>query len=277
MYGLIRLLTLRDTLPATRDKLRAALRMAFWCGLGVLSSLYFTLPPLREVNLTVIPGWYPEGFFAMPVKLSTTPWAATFTFADSQGTGWIYGYVGLSIVILALVGGVLALLRRKWQLLAPLTLLGLALFLALGPFAFFLTAQGQYLVFVVVIGAAGVGILVSEIEDGLLESRFNTLRLWRELHLRKAGILALICGLVAVDMLRYQLFVNYLVPPTPNGSPGGRVTAHQWLGNIAVRLMGVFLILRSRKTGGRSPWLQVLPDMRMTATHQSIQPPLCGT
>ena len=129
MYGLIRLLTLRETISSIREKVHAVLRMAFWFGLGVLSSLYFTLPPLLEVNLTVIPGWYPDGFLAMPVNLSTTPWAATFTFAGSQGTGWVYGYVGLSIVILALVGGVLVLIRRKWQLIAPLALLGLALFL----------------------------------------------------------------------------------------------------------------------------------------------------
>ncbi len=229
IYGVIRVLTLRETIPSAGYKLQAVKRLVSWCGLGVLSSLYFTLPPLQEVNLTVIPGWYPEGYVSPDDPLYNTPWAATFTFAGSQGTGWVYGYVGISIMTLALVGGVVALIRRKWQLLAPLALLGMALFLALGPFSFFLTAQGQYLVFVVVIGAAGVGILVSEIEDCLLKSRFKTLRLWRELHLRKAGILALVCGLVAVDMLRHQLFVNYLVPPTPNGSPGGRVTAHQWL------------------------------------------------
>ena len=255
MYGLIRLLTLRETISSTREKVHAALRMAFWFGLGVLSSLYFTLPPLLEVNLTVIPGWYPDGFLAMPVNLSTTPWAATFTFAGSQGTGWVYGYVGLSIVILALVGGVLVLIRRQWQLIAPLALLGLALFLALGPLAFFLSAQGQYLVFVVVIGAAGVGILVGQIEDGLLASRFKNQSLWRKLYLGKAGILALVCGLVAVDMLRYQLFVNYLVPPTPNGSPAGRVLAHQWLMNHRDEINGRILDPSQPENGWQVPML----------------------
>ncbi len=269
VYGVIRVLTLGDALPSSGEKLQAVKRLAFWLSMGVLSSLYFTLPPLREVKLTVIPGWYPEGYVSPGDPLYGTPWAATFTFAGSQGTGWVYGYIGISIMTLALIGGAVALIRRKWQLLAPLALLGMSLFSALGPFSFFLTSQGQYLVFVVVIGAAGVGMLVSEIEDGLLESRFKTLRLWRELHLRKAGILALVCGLVAVDMLRYQLFVNYLVPPTPNGSPNGRVAAHQWLAKHSDEIVGRVLDPSQPENGWQIPMVAGLAGYENNG-HSSI-------
>ena len=144
-------------------RMHSARRLVIWFALGVLASLAYTLPPLTEVNLTVIPGWYPNGFIAMPVLMDTTPWVATFTFDGSQGSGWVYGYIGISVVFLAILGGVMSFLRARLALIAPLIVLGLVLFLALGPVAFLLSAQGQYLVYVVVIGSAGVGIFAVEL------------------------------------------------------------------------------------------------------------------
>ena len=88
LYGVIRVLSLGEILPSAGEKLQAVKRLAVWFSIGVLSSLYFTLPPLQEVNLTVIPGWYPEGYVSPNDPLDSTPWDATFTFTGSQGTGW---------------------------------------------------------------------------------------------------------------------------------------------------------------------------------------------
>ena len=253
VYGVIRVFALRETLPTTGEKLLAIRRLALWFSIGLLSSLYFTLPPLQEVNLTVIPGWYPDGYVSPGDSLDNNPWNATFTFAGSQGTGWVYGYVGISIMILALMGGIAALIRRKWHLVVPMIILLIALFAALGPFSFFVTSQGQLLVFVVVMGAVGVGILVSEIEDGLLASRVNSMMFLRDLHLSNSGIIALVCGLVAIDMFRYQLFVNYLVPPTPHGSPSGRVEAHQWLEKHSGEINGRVLDPSQPENGWQVP------------------------
>jgi hypothetical protein len=229
IYGGIRLFSIVQDRALFGIRMQAARRLVFWFTLGVLASLASTLPPLTEVNLTVIPGWYPDGFIAMPVLMDTTPWAATFTFYGSQGSGWVYGYVGISIVVLAILGGVLSFVRVRLVLIAPLIVLGLTLFLALGPVAFFLSAQGQYLVYVVIIGSAGVGILAVELRHRMSIVRARTLISRKLLSQSRLFIPTLICALVAVDMFRYNLFVNYLVPPTPNGSPVNRVAVHEWL------------------------------------------------
>ena len=229
LYGVIRLLTIGQDIKPFRARVQAVQRLVFWVTLGVLASLAYTLPSLIEVNLTVIPGWYPDGFVAMPVLMDTTPWAATFSFDSSQGSGWVYGYVGISIVVLAILGGILSFVRVRLALIAPLIILGLTLFLALGPVAFFLSAQGQYLVYVVIVGSVGVGILVVELRHRMSIVRERTLISRRLLSQSKLFIPTLICALVGVDMFRYNLFVNYLVPPTPNGSPVNRVAVHEWL------------------------------------------------
>ena len=231
VYGGIRLFSIVQDRAIFDVRMRAVRRLVFWLAVGVLASLAYTLPPLTEVNLTVIPGWYPNGFVAMPVLMDTTPWAATFTFAGSQGSGWVYGYVGISIVVLAILGGVLSFVRIRLVLIAPLIVLGLALFLALGPVAFFLSAQGQYLVYVVVIGSAGVGIFTVELKHRMFIFRLRNLINRSLLSQSKLLIPTLICVVVAVDMFRYNLFVNYMVPPTPNGSPSNRVAVHEWLAN----------------------------------------------
>ncbi|MEE3254572.1 MAG: hypothetical protein VX199_02610, partial [Chloroflexota bacterium] len=229
IYGGIRLFSIAQDRALFGVRMQAVRRLVIWFALGVLASLAYTLPPLTEVNLTVIPGWYPNGFIAIPVLMDTTPWLATFTFDGSQGSGWVYGYIGISIVVLAILGGVMSFVRARLALIAPLVVLGLALFLALGPVAFFLSAQGQYLVYVVVIGSAGVGIFAVELRHRMSSVRPRTLISRRLLSQNRLLIPTLICVLVAVDMFRYNLFVNYLVPPTPNGSPVNRVAAHEWL------------------------------------------------
>ena len=229
IYGGIRLFSIAQDRALFGVRMQAVRRLVIWFALGVLASLAYTLPPLTEVNLTVIPGWYPNGFIAMPVLMDTTPWVATFTFDGSQGSGWVYGYIGISVVFLAILGGVMSFLRARLALIAPLIVLGLVLFLALGPVAFLLSAQGQYLVYVVVIGSAGVGIFALELRHRMSDVRPRTLISRRLLSHSRLLIPTLICVLVAVDMFRYNLFVNYLVPPTPNGSPVNRVAAHEWL------------------------------------------------
>ena len=253
LYGVVRLLTIGQDIMSFRARVQAAQRLVFCFTLGVLASLAYTLPSLIEVNLTVIPGWYPDGFVAMPVIMDTTPWAATFSFDSSQGSGWVYGYVGISIVTLAILGGILSLFRVKLKLIAPMVVLGLALFFALGPFAFFLSAQGQYLVYVVIIGSAGVGTLVVELRHRISIVRVKTLMKWRLLPYSKLLVPTLVCGLVAVDMFRYNLFVNYLVPPTPNGSPENRVAVHQWLASNGADSTGRVLDPSQPENGWQIP------------------------
>ncbi len=253
MYGCIRVFTMEKALFATGHKMHAVLRMSSWLFIGVVSSLYFTLPPLRDVVLTVVPGWYQSGFMSPAGPLDVNPWSSTFSFVGSQGTGWVYGYVGITTISFAMLSGILAMILRKWQFCATVLILGLTLFLALGPVSFFLTSQGQYLVFVVVLGSVGVGIFVGLIEHISTVPGLQTLRLVRGMTIRKGGMLLLVCGIVAVDMLRYQLFVNYLVPPSPNGSPRDRVGAHQWLGNHGDQINGRVLDPSQAENGWQIP------------------------
>ena len=233
--------------------------LIIWIVLGIMVSLPFTLPSLVEADLTVIPQWYENGFFAMPVEIDTTPWLATFTFDGSQGSGWIYGYVGITIVVFALLGGILAIVRGEFRYIAIIFLLTLGMFLALGPIAFFLSAQGQYLIYVVIVGSAGVGLFSFEllyIYNRFVKKNSNH---WIINYYGPLLVSAIVCGFIAVDMLRFQLFVNYLVPYTPYGSPENRIEVHQQLLKNGLGGTGRVLDPSQPENGWQIPMITGLP------------------
>jgi|TARA_B100001964_G_scaffold36089_1_gene38754 hypothetical protein len=275
LYGVLRILTGPKTLPTARRKVGAILHLYFWLGSGVLASSFYTLPALLESDLSLVQEWVGGDFLLPPVSVQDV---LTFEGGES-GSGWWGGYLGVSVMAMALVGYISALLGRRWATVAPFALLLLSLFLALGPFylpfseifsqipggsvVFLFHSPGDYLVYVVIMGAAGVGVCIAEFADGLLATigrGMAGLRPFAKIgFIRMEWILWCICGLIALDMFRYHLFVNYMIPVTANGSPENRVAAHQWLAKHRHQIDGRVLDLGQSDIVWYIPMIANLP------------------
>lgn len=232
--------------------------------MGVLASLFYTLPILLESGLTVIPWWYGNGYCALTgLNLSLgEKIASTFTFTGD----WQWGYAGRTVFALAAIGGVSALLRRKGYAAALLAVLALSLFMTWGPYACFFSAQGQYLVYAVVIATVGAGVFVAEVEHGLVGDVLSRILarlpvLDGRIAARTWALAAVLC-LIAFDMLRYLLFVNYLIPPTPYGSPPNRVAAHRWLVDHRAEIRGRVLDPSQPDNGWQIPMIAGIPTFQ---------------
>jgi len=187
--------------------------------------------------------------------------------------------VGVSVVALAFLGYISALLGRRWVVISPVVLFMLILYLALGPYylpyddffrqipggtvVFLFASPGFYLLYAVIIGSVGVGICVAELEDGLLgtviRKSFLRRRVANVRFLREEWLLWFVCGLIALDMFRYNLFTNYQVPETRNGSPDNRVEAHQWLSDHRHQIHGRVLDLGQSDIVWHIPMIASLP------------------
>ncbi|MFQ5410467.1 MAG: hypothetical protein ACE5FI_18825, partial [Anaerolineales bacterium] len=176
----------------------------------------------------------------------------------SQGPLWTYGYVGNSLLLLTVVGAATALVRRQLYALAPLVLLALSLFMALGPVTALFSAQGQFVVYAFVMAAAGVGIFVAELERGAPDALSVRVKInWSRTH-----TIALVGLFIGADMLRYTLFLNYLVPPSPLGSPPERATAHQWLIEHRAEIQGRLLDPDQPENGWQIPMVAGIPTFQ---------------
>ncbi len=236
-----------------RRRTHAGRQLLLWTGLGVLASAAYTVPAVVEQDLTVIPDLFSRGLLSVPPRLVNDRIAAMFTFAGSQGRGWDYGYVGGWMMGFGLFGYALDLYKRNWRVIAPLSILVLALLLALGPVGFLFRTQGRYSVYVVVMGAIGVGVLVARLESTDVLGFTSWRGGW---PCGRCGLVTLaICSIIIVDTLRFQLFLNYLVPPSHNGSPENRVTAHQWLARHRNSIQGRILDQAQPENGSLIPYV----------------------
>ncbi len=236
-----------------RRRAHAGQQLLLWTGLGVLASVATTVAPVVEQDLTVIPDLFSRGLLAVPPQPVNDRIAAMFTFAGSQGRGWDYGYVGIWMMGFGLFGYGLDLWKRNWRVMAPLSILVLALLLALGPVGFLFRTQGRYNVYLVVMGATGVGVLVARLESTDVFGFASWRGGW---PCGRYGLVTLIiCSIIIVDTLRFQLFLNYLVPPSPNGSPDNRANAHQWLARHRHSIQGRILDQTQPENGSLIPFV----------------------
>lgn len=255
LYAAARVLTETTVRNVHGNRIRAVAQLALWLGVGVLASLFYTLPAFVERELSVVHSDFIGISFGMPLVSVTD----VLTFEGSlYGSGWWGGYVGVSVVALALSGFFSALLGRRWVAIPLFVLFTLVFFLVLGPYyfqldgffrkipggaaVFLFASPGFYLLYAVIIGSAGVGICMAELEDGLLGTVIRkTVSRWPVASfgfLKKEWLLWCICGLVGVDMFRYNLFANYQVPETWNGSPTSRIAAFQWMADHRHQIRG---------------------------------------
>ncbi len=244
IYGLIRVLTFIPNPTTWRTKLGLIAQLYVWLGAGVMASLFYTLPALLESNLSVVQAWVGADFLLPSMSVTDV-----LTFEGSQGgSGWWGGYLGISVMSISFIGYIWALLRGRVFVVAPFVLLLSACFLAIGPYyldfpaifgsvpggsvVFLFHSPGDYLVYVVIMSSIGVGVCMAEIQRYLVENNGGkyTVQLFSNTDsIRSEWIIFFLCGLIALDMFRYSLFVNYMIPETPNGSPSNRVLVHQWL------------------------------------------------
>ena len=237
LYGLVRAFSLHSS--AARAG-RAVLLLAGWLALGVLAALFYTLPAALETGLTTQGGWYAGGYVqrvaGWPVREIL---AAVFTWEGGQSRWWQWGYVGNSILLLAAAGGLAAAASRRPYARGALLLLIVSLFLSIGPYTALFSSQGQFAVFVLMSACVGTGVFVAELEAGPLGARvvrwLNRLggppraQAAQRMQFWVTALVALVCAVIAFDMLRHTLFINYQVPPSANASPENRAAAHAWL------------------------------------------------
>ena len=244
LYGLLRMFTCTPNKTTWSTKLRIITHLYVWLGAGVMASLFYTLPALLESNLSVVQEWLGADFLLPPMSVSDV-----LTFVGSQGgSGWWGGYLGISVMSISLIGYIWTLLNGRVFVVAPFALLLTTCFLAIGPYylnfseifskvpggsvVFLFHSPGDYLVYVVIMGSVGVGVCMAEIQHRLIAKNgcgYAGRLLFSTDWLRSEWILFCLCGLIALDMFRYNLFVNYMIPETPNGSPVNRVSVHKWL------------------------------------------------
>ena len=274
LYSVLRVMFQSTAQNAPYKKIKALTQLALWFGMGVFASLFYTLPAFIERELSVVNDFISTSFVLPLISVTDM-----LTFEGSlYGGGWWGGYVGASVVVLAFSGFVSSLLGRRWAAIPPLVLFVLVYFLALGPYylpfdlfrlipggtvVFLFASPGFYLLYAVIISSVGVGICMAEFEDGLLG---NLIQKWgscwrvaRGGFLKKEWLLWCICGLVAVDMFRYNLFTNYQVPETRNGSPASRVAAYQWMADRRDQIRGRVLDLGQSDIVWHIPMIAGLP------------------
>ena len=237
LYGLVRAPTLHSS-PALAA--RAILRLAGWMALGVLAALFYTLPAALENSLTTQGGWYSGGYVQRVADWPVREiFAAVFTWDGGQSRWWQWGYVGNSILLLAAAGGLAAAASRRPYARGALLLLVVGLFLSIGPYTALFSSQGQFAVFVLISACVGTGVFVAELEAGPLGAR---LVCWlcklggppraqpaQRTQFWVTALVAAVSAMIAFDMLRHTLFVNFQVPPSVNASPENRTDAHAWL------------------------------------------------
>lgn len=234
LYGLVRAPTLHSS-PA--QAARAIMRQAGWMALGVLGALFYTLPAALEIGLTTQGGWYPGGYVqrvaGWPVR---EIFAAVFTWEGGQSRWWQWGYVGNSILLLAAAGGLAAAASRRPYARGGLLLLIVGLFFSIGPYTALFSSQGQFAVFVVISACVGTGVFVAELEAGPMGARIvrRLCKLGGPARAQRTqfwttALVAAVGAMIAFDMLRHTLFVNFQVPPSVNASPENRADAHAWL------------------------------------------------
>ena len=237
LYGLVRAPTLHSSLARAA---RAIMRQAGWMALGVLGALFYTLPAALEIDLTTQGGWYPGGYVqrvaGWPVR---EIFAAVFTWEGGQSRWWQWGYVGNSILLLAAAGGLAAATSRRPYARGALLLLIVGLFFSIGPYTALFSSQGQFAVFVLISACVGTGVFVAELEAGPMGARIVRwlCKLGGPARAHSAQrtqfwvttLVAAVCAVIAFDMLRHTLFVNFQVPPSVNASPENRTDAHAWL------------------------------------------------
>ena len=237
LYGLVRAPTLHSS-PARAA--RAILRLAGWMALGVLAALFYTLPAALENSLTTQGGWYSGGYVQRVADWPVREiFAAVFTWEGGQSRWWQWGYVGNSILLLAAAGGLAAAASRRPYARGALLLLIVGLFLSIGPYTALFSSQGQFAVFVLISACVGTGVFVAELEAGPLGAR---LLRWlcklggppraqpaQRTQFWVTALVAAVSAMIAFDMLRHTLFVNFQVPPSVNASPENRADAHAWL------------------------------------------------
>ena len=237
LYGLVRAPTLHSS-PALAA--RAILRLAGWMALGVLAALFYTLPAALENSLTTQGGWYSGGYVQRVADWPVREiFAAVFTWDGGQSRWWQWGYVGNSILLLAAAGGLAAAACRRPYARGALLLLVVGLFLSIGPYTALFSSQGQFAVFVLISACVGTGVFVTELEAGPLGARLVRwlCKLGGPPHAQPAqrtqfwvtALVAAVSAMIAFDMLRHTLFVNFQVPPSVNASPENRTDAHAWL------------------------------------------------
>ncbi|MDA0699073.1 MAG: hypothetical protein O3B16_04430, partial [Chloroflexi bacterium] len=120
-----------------------------------------------------------------------------------------------------------------------LLLLVVGLFLSIGPYTALFSSQGQFAVFVLISACVGTGVFVAELEAGPLGARLVR---WlcklggppraqpaQRTQFWVTALVAAVSAMIAFDMLRHTLFVNFQVPPSVNASPENRADAHAWL------------------------------------------------
>ncbi len=274
IYGLIRVLTFIPNPTTWRTKLGLIAQLYVWLGAGVMASLFYTLPALLESNLSIVQAWVGADFLLPPMSVTDV-----LTFEGSQGgSGWWGGYLGISVMSIALIGYIWTLLSGRFFVVAPLALLLLACFLAIGPhylnfpeifsnvpggnIVFLFHSPGDYLVYVVIMGSVGVGVCMAEIQHRLIDNNGGkyTGRFFSVTgSIRSEWIIFAICGLIALDMFRYSLFVNYMIPETPNGSPANRVSVHQWLNDNKTDIDGRVLDVDQSDIVWHIPMIANLP------------------
>ncbi|RLT51004.1 MAG: hypothetical protein DWI68_04475, partial [Chloroflexi bacterium] len=237
LYGLVRAPTLHSS-PALAA--RAILRLAGWMALGVLAALFYTLPAALENSLTTQGGWYSGGYVQRVADWPVREiFAAVFTWDGGQSRWWQWGYVGNSILLLAAAGGLAAAASRRPYARGALLLLVVGLFLSIGPYTALFSSQGQFAVFVLISACVGTGVFVAELEAGPLGARLVR---WlcklggppraqpaQRTQFWVTALVAAVSAMIAFDMLRHTLFVNFQVPPSVNASPENRTDAHAWL------------------------------------------------
>ena len=275
VYAVVRVLVHRLDINTFYQKTRVLMQLVIWFGIGILASLFYTLPAFIERELSLVNDFIGSSF-ATPL-ISVTD---VLVFEGSlYGSGWWGGYVGLSVVLLAFSGFISASLGRRWLAIPPFLIFLLTSFLALGHYyfslgdffrqipggrlVFFFASPGFYLLYAVIVGSVGVGVCVAELEDGLLGTIIRKmsarLSVAQVSFFKKEWFLWCICGLISLDMFRYNLFTNYQVPETRNGSPVNRVAAHQWLADNRHQIRGRVLDLGQSDIVWYIPMISGLP------------------
>jgi hypothetical protein len=274
VYGLIRVFTFIPNSTTLRTKFRLITQLYLCLGAGVMASLFYTLPALLESTLSVVQEWVGADFLLPPMSVLDV-----LTFEGSQGgSGWWGGYLGISVMSISLIGYIWTLLSGRVFVVAPFVLLSLTCFLAIGPYylnfpeifsnvpggsvVFLFHSPGDYLVYVVIMGSVGVGLCMAEIQRHLIDNNGgnHTGRFFSVTDsIRSEWIVFSLCGLIALDMFRYSLFVNYMIPETPNGSPANRVSVHQWLNDNKTDIDGRVLDVDQSDIVWHIPMIANLP------------------
>ena len=274
LYVVLRVFTLPLLNSSLKVRIGTISKLYFWLFMGMLASLFYTLPALLESHLSTVQEWVVDDFLLPPMSLTDV-----LTFDGSQGgNGWWGGYIGLSVVSISLIGYSWVIIKRRSYGIAPLLILLVTFFLALAPYyidffeifnsfpggriVFLFHSPGDYLVYVVIMASVGVGMCMSEIQNFIenltIRKTITTFLFIRNFRYCER-ILFVLCMLIALDMFRFSLFVNYMIPETKYGSPENRVLVHEWLNDNADKIDGRVLDINQSDIVWHIPMIASLP------------------